>query len=70
VVILAILGSLGQAEDLYINVNGQRLLFVEPEKHLWTNTLSSGLERLKPQENILDYGLGRYYFEVYDRSLV
>ena len=69
VVVLAILRSIGQAEDLYVNVNGQKLLFVDPEKDLWMNALSLGLDRLKAQENVLDYGLGRYYIEVYDRSL-
>lgn len=68
-IFIAILSSAGKSEDLYVNVDGQRVLFMEPEKEQWLDVLSSGLDRLMPAENVQDYGLGRYYFEVYDRSL-
>jgi hypothetical protein len=66
--IVALVGS-EQSENLYVNVDGQQVLFIEPEKEKWMEFLSTGLDRLRQDETILNYGLGRYYFQFYDRSL-
>jgi len=65
IIFIVIASATGQSEDLYVEESGQKVLFIEPEKGQWMNELSSGLDRLKPQENVLDYGLGRNYFCIY-----
>ncbi|MDH5451047.1 MAG: hypothetical protein OEX77_09180 [Candidatus Bathyarchaeota archaeon] len=69
IIFVVIASAAGRREDLYVDEGDQKVLFIEPEKDKWMNELASGLDRLKPQENVLDYTLGRYYFQVYDRSL-
>lgn len=69
IILAAVSRSIGESENLYVMVNGQETLFIEPEKEKWMGILTSGLDRLKRGENILDYGLGRYYRQIYDRSL-
>lgn len=72
-VFLAILAAvsthIGNAENMFVSVDGQQVLFIEPEKEQWMNVLSTGLERLKEGENMLHYGMGRYSRLRYDRSL-
>lgn len=69
VFIAGISQAVGSKEDPYVNVDGQRVLFVEPEKEQWMNELSSGLDTLRPEENVLDYSFAKHYVRVYNRSL-